>query len=212
MTAQELFLGKGWSSPLIAAINGALMGGGLSVIPAMIKNRPAQERLKELSGKNTVDSDEFVAQYAPEVKVMHGPEDIDRKKYGPVNQALLEFYLKRPLPQYMQGQSMISAPKRTNPYAMAHEIGHHEYEKTNKPVSLFSRLSGLSRLLGKETKMEEGAWAASPIEIKDEGLDIKEKGLSTYKTADKYFRIGAGVGAAIGTGISIPYLLKYLKK
>lgn len=212
MTAKEMFLGEGWARLLNTALYGSSAGmaaGSLLAYNKIKKDRPELERL---ALSNPVDSKEFVAEHAPDIKVTSSEKDININKYGPLNQFLIKRNLKNSLPSYISGQKEIIAPKSVNKYLLAHEIGHDIYEKNNKRVSLFELLTGLSHLTGKRLKVEEGAWAASPIDIKDEGIKIRDNALSGYKTENKYFRAGTIAGTILGAGLSVPHLLKHLKK
>ena len=183
MTAKEMFIGKGIDRAINMALYGATLGGVAA--NQLSKSKPVDERIKEISLMNPVNASKFVAKHSPGTPIF----DIQGE------------------PFYANG--IIATPKKANPYALAHEIGHHEYAKTHRPTYWLERFLDIDLLNRKRLKTEEGAWERSPIEIKDEGAEMRDLALEKYKKATKYFRAGAALGTVGGILATIPHLMKH---
>ena len=94
----------------------------------------------------------------------------------------------------MDEDSSVIVPKNVNKYILGHELGHHEDLKGKDLGFLSTGLTGTA--LGRVVETERKAWEKSPVEIDEKGQEVKDIALGSYENAEKYVRIGFGLGLA----------------
>lgn len=191
----------------VKMLEGILLGSFGGQFVSALKNRKMLKDLGEEIEKKTVPASKFMKQYGPEGTIaVTTKEDVDKLKANIIS----KFLLKRQLPKESLGSfavpdyGAVFTPKKVHKEIIGHEVGHLiDFEK-NKPG--FFTYHPLTDML----KREQAAWEESPV--KKEKSDVMEKALKSYEEGIKGYKIGAGVGAGAGLAISLPTLIKYLKK
>ena len=175
---------------------------GASIL-GYIARKMVQDKEKEkemMNEKNLVDTEKYVAKYAPEVTPITSRKDVDKiKDIGFINRLIVNRMIPKennPWKAYNHFETdqggFIAAPPMANKYILGHEIGHNIDSKTN-PIT---PLDELKMLVGVSSGMEERAWDKSPAG-RNEDTDYLQ---SSYDMTNKYLKLGAALGLSIGLG------------